>query len=265
MSPCVGRSNVPPRTLYRIKCVLAVIYFAVKNKMATRTSRVKNSCAKLASSPGHHEEKRAWYPLRVHAQFHQVFLVLGYLCNPLRIILWYTSGYFPCYAIPKRWRPRWRHFAVLLTSEAHKRSEQTRSSSYLHTNSPDTCTVKNACGFTACYPENLLSYLAHAHAVDTRPSFLREGLGTRLARSLQASLTQDTDRSRPTGEGASRRPYTEAHAQIVPTALSTFQGSPTASRKCPAIVYCIRRVSEERERKKDSGELDQCARCLPST
>ena len=78
--------------------------------------------------------------------------MLGYLCNPLRIILWYTSGYFPCYAIPKRRRPRWRHFAVLLTSEAHKRSEQTRSSSYLHTNSPDTCTVKNACGFTACYP-----------------------------------------------------------------------------------------------------------------
>ena len=30
------------------------------------------------------------------------------------------------------------------------------------------------------YPEILLSYLAHAHAVDTRPSFLREGLGTRL-------------------------------------------------------------------------------------
>ena len=59
---------------------------------------------------------------------------------------------------------------MLLTSEAHKRSE-TRSSSYLHTNSPDTCTVKNACGFTACYPEKLLSYLAHAHAVDTRPSF----------------------------------------------------------------------------------------------
>ena len=104
----------------------------------------------LASSP------EDWYPLRAHAQFHQVFLVLGYLCNPLRIILWYTSGYFPCYAIPKRRRPRWRHFAVLLTSEAHKRSEQTRSSSYLHTNSPDTCTVKNACGFTACYPENIL-------------------------------------------------------------------------------------------------------------
>ena len=121
----------------------------------------------LASSP------EDWYPLRARAQFHQVFLVLGYLCNPLRIILWYTSGYFPCYAIPKRRRPRWRHFAVLLTSEAHKRSEQTRSSSYLHTNSPDTCTVKNACGFTACYPENLLRYLAHAHAVDTRPSFLR--------------------------------------------------------------------------------------------
>ena len=124
----------------------------------------------LASFPGPHEEKRAWYPLRAHAQFHQVFLAL---CNPLRIILWYTSGYFACYAIP-------RHFAVLLTSEAHKRSEQTRSSSHLHANSPDTCTVKNACGFTACYPENLLSYLAHAHAVDTRPSFLREDLWTRL-------------------------------------------------------------------------------------
>ena len=66
---------------------------------------------------------------------------------------------------------------MLLTSEAHKRSEQTRSSSYLHANSPDTCTVKNACEFTTCYPE---SYLAHAHAVDTRPSILREGLGTRL-------------------------------------------------------------------------------------
>ena len=83
------------------------------------------------------------------------FLVLGYLCNPLRIILWfyYSSGYFLCYAIPKRWR----HFAVLLTSEAHKRSEQTILG-----------TVKNACGFTACYPEKLLSYLAHAHAVDTK-------------------------------------------------------------------------------------------------
>ena len=59
---------------------------------------------------------------------------------------------------------------MLLTSEAHKRSEQT------HTNSPDTCTVKIACGFTACYPENLLSYLAHVHAVDTRPSFFVRGV-----------------------------------------------------------------------------------------
>ena len=88
---------------------------------------------------------------------------------------------------------------------------------------------------------------------------------------LQASLTQDTDRSRPTREGASRRPYAEAHAQVVPTALSTFQGSlllafdPTASRKRPAIVCCIRRVSEGRERQKDSGVLDLCARRLPST
>ena len=80
---------------------------------------------------------------------------------------------------------------MLLTSEVHKRSEQTRSSSYLHTNSPDTCTVKNACEFTACYPENLLSYLAHAHAVDTRPSFLREGLGTRLARDRIGSTLHD--------------------------------------------------------------------------
>ena len=77
---------------------------------------------------------------------------------------------------------------MLLTSEAHKRSEQTRSSSYLHANSPDTCTVKNACEFTTCYPENLLSYLAHAHAVDTRPSFLREGLGTRLVLTLPSDF-----------------------------------------------------------------------------
>ena len=72
---------------------------------------------------------------------------------------------------------------MLLSSEAHKQSEQTQSSSHLHTNSPDTSTVKNACGFTACYPENLLSYLAHAHAVDTRPSFF-EGLGTRLVGTM---------------------------------------------------------------------------------
>ena len=135
------------------------------------TTKPRKSIPSLVPRPS--RRKRAWYPLRAHAQFHQVFLVLGYLCNPLRIILWYTSGYFPCYAI----RKRWRHFAVLLTSEAHKRSEQTRSSSHLHTNSPDTCTVKNACGFTACYPENLLSYLAHAHAVDTRPSFFVRAWG----------------------------------------------------------------------------------------
>ena len=29
----------------------------------------------------------------------------------------------------------------------------------------------------------------------------------------------------PTGEGASRRPYAEAHAQVVPTVLPAFQGS----------------------------------------
>ena len=52
----------------------------------------------------------------------------------------------------------------------------------------------------------------------------------KLARSLQASLTQDTDKSRhrrhrPTGEGASRRPYAEAHAQsraYRPTSLPRF-------------------------------------------
>ena len=32
-----------------------------------------NARRSLASSPGPHEEKRAWYPLRAHAQFHQVF------------------------------------------------------------------------------------------------------------------------------------------------------------------------------------------------
>ena len=93
----------------------------------------------------------------------------------------------------------------------------------------------------------------------------------KLARSLQASLTQDTDKSRhrrhrPTGEGASRRPYAEAHAQVVPTALPAFQGSlllafdPTASGKRPAIVYCSHGVSEEhRKRQKGSGELDGSA------
>ena len=50
---------------------------------------------------------------------------------------------------PKQKETSMETFRVLLTSEAHKRSEQTRSSSYLHTNSPDTCTVRNACGFTA--------------------------------------------------------------------------------------------------------------------
>ena len=47
---------------------------------------------------------------------------------------------------------------------------------------------------------------------------------------LQASLTQDTDKSRhrrhrPTGEGTSRRPYAEAHAQsraYRPTSLPRF-------------------------------------------
>ena len=76
-------------------------------------------------------------------------------------------------------------------------------------------------------------------------------------------------RHRPTGEGASRRPYEEAHAQIVPTALPAFQGSlllafdPTASGKRPAIVYCSHGVSEEhRKRQKGSGELDGSAHAV---
>ena len=45
-----------------------------------------------------------------------------------------------------------------------------------------------------------------------------------LARSLQhkTQTSLDTDRSRPTREGASRRPYAEAHAQVRPTALPAF-------------------------------------------
>ena len=103
--------------------------------------------------------------------------------------------------------------------------------------------------------------------------FLRCALKT-LARSLQASLTQDTDKSRhrrhrPTGEGASQRPYAEAHAQVVPTALPAYQGSlllafdPTASGKRPAIVYCSHGVSEEhRKRQKGNGELDGSAHAV---
>ena len=49
VSPCVGGSKVPPRTLYRIKCVLAEILYGCQNKMAASTLRVKNSCAKPAS------------------------------------------------------------------------------------------------------------------------------------------------------------------------------------------------------------------------
>ena len=76
----------------------------------------------------------------------------------------------------------------------------------------------------------------------------------RVKNSCAKPATQDTDKSRhrrhrPTGEGASRRPYAEAQAQIVPTA---FQGSllafdPTASGKRPAIVNprraCAARVT----------------------
>ena len=49
VSPCVGGSKVPPRTLYRIKCVLAEILYGCQNKMVASTLRVKNSCAKPAS------------------------------------------------------------------------------------------------------------------------------------------------------------------------------------------------------------------------
>ena len=46
VSPCVGGSIVPPHTLYRIKCVLAVIYLGVKNKMVASTSCVKKTLAR---------------------------------------------------------------------------------------------------------------------------------------------------------------------------------------------------------------------------
>ena len=129
VSPCVGGSIVPPHTLYRIKCVLAVIYLGVKNKMVASTSCVKKT----------------------------------------------------------------------------------------------------------------------------------------LARSLQhkTQTSLDTDRSRPTREGASRRPYAEAHAQVRPTALPAFQRFTLvgfSSGKRPAIVCCSHRVSEKhRERQKGSGELDESA------
>ena len=42
VSPCVGGSKVPPRTLYRIKCVLAEILYGCQKQNALR---VKNSCA----------------------------------------------------------------------------------------------------------------------------------------------------------------------------------------------------------------------------
>ena len=46
VSPCVGGSIVPPRTLYRIKCVLAVINLGVKNKIVASTSRVEKTLAR---------------------------------------------------------------------------------------------------------------------------------------------------------------------------------------------------------------------------
>ena len=66
VSPCVGGSIVPPRTLYRIKCVLAVIYLGVKNKMVASTSRVKKT---LARSPQHKTQTALRRPYaEAHAQ-----------------------------------------------------------------------------------------------------------------------------------------------------------------------------------------------------
>ena len=170
--------------------------------------------------------------------------MLGYLCNPLRITLWYTSGYFPCYAIPKRWRPRWRHFAVLLTSEAHKRSEKTRSSSYLHTNSPDTCTVKNACGFTACYPENLLSYLAHARAVDTRPSFL---LGTRLVKDGLWSIVNGTEAIPDEGDADARAKFVTRRDRALALIVLSVEPSLIYLLEDPVVVW--KKLSDQFQKK----------------
>ena len=81
----------------------------------------------------------------------------------------------------------------------------------------------------------------------------------RVKNSCAKPATQDTDKSRhrrhrPTGEGASRRPYAEAHAQVVPTALPAFQDSlllafdPTASGKRPEFTAVM-----ESRKKTESG------------
>ena len=85
----------------------------------------------------------------------------------------------------------------------------------------------------------------------------------RVKNSCSKPATQDTDkpRHRPTREGASRRPYVEAHTQVVPPALPlpAFQGSlflafdPTASGKRPAIVCCSYRVSEKHREPDESA------------
>ena len=52
------------------------------------------------------------------------------------------------------------------------------------------------------------------------------GQGWKLSRDDRVESRQPRRRRhRPTGEGASRRPYAEAHAQVVPTVLPAFQGS----------------------------------------
>ena len=50
------------------------------------------------------------------------------------------------------------------------------------------------------------------------------GQGWKLSRDDRPT-TPRRRRHRPTEEGASRRPYAEAHAQVVPTVLPAFQGS----------------------------------------
>ena len=46
VSPCVGGSKVPPRTLYRIKCVLAEILYGCQKQNG---GFYENSCAKPAN------------------------------------------------------------------------------------------------------------------------------------------------------------------------------------------------------------------------
>ena len=52
VSPCVGGSIVLPRSLYRIKCLLAVIYLGVQNKMTAsiyvaREKLLRKACKHL--------------------------------------------------------------------------------------------------------------------------------------------------------------------------------------------------------------------------